>query len=220
MAQKYNIEGISATIDYIISRSFDGNSPLGLDPVETFALAASHQLKAGQKAAARSVKLLEDVEDFENLARALPQYSGIIGLLGAQSMRTKVLVKVLANLQRLDAIPSREGGYHVDQYDVMICRECRDKLSYTLEPYMGYRPDWVYRWATTALNELVNKSLSECEHLFHISILHELGEDRGCRDCIRAALEVKDGECFKSWAEDMRSELQDALRGVDCLYGL
>ncbi|KAG8693179.1 hypothetical protein FRC08_009284, partial [Ceratobasidium sp. 394] len=75
MAQKYNVDGILATVDYVISRSFDGNISLQLDPVQTFELASTYRLKAAQKMAGKFIRQLRSHGDVARLAKALPNHS-------------------------------------------------------------------------------------------------------------------------------------------------
>lgn len=223
MAKKYKIEGMLSTIDYIISHSFDANSMAKLDPVKTFALAAEYKLKSGQKAAAKSIGLFRDSGDFERFARSFPQHSSIVGVLGAQAMRTKALVKVLTSPRGLIARPPTiswaEGGYLIDP-DIAICDDCISKLWGEIEPDTEYFPDWMYRWAAMALGELVDKPLDKCEHLFHVSVLREIGDSYCCEDCVKAAREAQGGECFRSWAEAMKREVKDELEKFGSLYEL
>ncbi|KAG8699108.1 hypothetical protein FRC08_005499 [Ceratobasidium sp. 394] len=86
---------------------------------------------------------------------------------------------------------------------------------------MPYYPVWLHRWYAIALRELVDKPMAECEHVFHVSILHEISEDRNvCRDCVEATRRAGDGEVFKAWAQEMKEEVKCAFASVEFLYGL
>ncbi|KAG9124829.1 hypothetical protein FRC07_010087 [Ceratobasidium sp. 392] len=74
MAQKYHIDGILTTVDYIISRSFDENISLQLDPIETFELASTYQLKTARRCLqnlSHSFKITKtlNIEELEGVCR-------------------------------------------------------------------------------------------------------------------------------------------------------
>ncbi|KAG8746127.1 hypothetical protein FRC10_005993 [Ceratobasidium sp. 414] len=220
MAQKYNIDGILTTVDYVISRSFGEDTSLQLDPVQTFELASVYRLKAAQKVAGKFIEQLRSHEDVERLAKALPNHSSIIGLLGAQSARTQALVVLLADHQSNLYAPSATWGYGVDQYMIMMCHNCIERLVPELQPGMPYYPVWLYCWCAVALRELVDKPLAECEHVFHISVLHEISEYNVCRDCVEAAREAGGGEVFKTWVQEKKDEVRGVFASVEPLYSL
>ncbi|KAG8715638.1 hypothetical protein FRC09_016456 [Ceratobasidium sp. 395] len=218
MGQKYDIDGILTAVDHVVSRSFDESTPLKLDPVETFELASRYRLKATQKAAAKLISQLRDGEDVKRLAEALPAYSGIIGLLGAQSLRVQALAALLGNLPPNLHAPKvgwEDGG------GVMMCRECINRELYSPRPGMRYQPIWLYCWAAIAQCDLIEKPFTECSYLFHVSILHEIEQlDGVCQDCIQAARDAGDGQVFKTWAQEMKDEVKAVFTRVESLYCL
>ncbi|KAG9100001.1 hypothetical protein FRC06_004640 [Ceratobasidium sp. 370] len=223
MGQKYDIDGIFATADYIISRSFDENASLQLDPVQTFELASTYRLKTAQKVAGKFIGQLQGHEDVERLAKALPGHSSIVGLLGAQSVRTRALVELLTDPHPNLYAPSASSswGSGVDQYMTMMCNECINRLVPSLEPGWPYYPAWLYCWYAIVLREVADKPLAECEHVFHISILHEISEHRSiCRDCIEAAREAGGGDVFRTWAQEVKEEVKGVFASVESLYSL
>jgi hypothetical protein len=133
MARKYNIDGIITTLDYVISHSLNENSPLRLDPVHTFDLAVSYALRETQKTAAKSIQQLRDTEDVTKFAKLLPNHASIIGLLGAQCVRIRVLFDLLVNLDKSWIAPIAESGYDdIDYYSLLMCESCVNKLDQRL----------------------------------------------------------------------------------------
>ncbi|KAG9077571.1 hypothetical protein FS749_010534 [Ceratobasidium sp. UAMH 11750] len=215
MAQKYNIDGVSSTIDYVISHTPGKNSPLSLDPTGTFGLAVAYRLKSTQKAAAKMIRPPLSNTGVTHLAKSLPDHSSIIGLLGAHCVRTKALFDFLSQ-PRL-AVPA---SVPPDYSQIAMCRDCFDRLR--LQPYrMCYFPPWMQVWNRIVIGALFYSTLDDCGYIFDISILDDIVEREDvCLNCVNSARTADGGYVFRQWAWEVKEGLKEIFASVEPLYDL
>ncbi|KAG8708304.1 hypothetical protein FRC09_001331 [Ceratobasidium sp. 395] len=244
IAQKYNVEKIIQTLDRDLSLS---EAKTGLirrsNPLQAFRIAVTYGLRECQTLAAQAIMprhiSLLNPKEIVNFAQEYPTAAHAIGLVSTQLLRAKILSEVLfcfhsEFLPRTSMIVDpgqtsdflNEGGGELLMCDGCISRTndfwtCQDRP-------IEYVPSWIHGWSRVAYEELVDRPLDECPHLFDVSFMSSLTEDcmDVCEDCIHAATNAKSyyagrpGEVFEDWASGVRALLRRELTQLDCLYSL
>ncbi|QRW02961.1 The BTB (BR-C, ttk and bab)/POZ (Pox virus and Zinc finger) domain [Ceratobasidium sp. AG-Ba] len=244
IARKYGIEKIVQTIDRDLSRS---EATTGLirrsSPLRFFRLAATYGLRDCQTLAARSItprhiNLLDSAE-IVKLAREHPTAAHAIGLVGAQTLRVKIVSDILFTFSCgflpktwMSAKPGQTSNF-VDSEggQLMMCDNCASQMDdfmlYETRPF-EYVPSWIYWWSRQLYSEVITGSLDDCSHLFEVSYISEV-EDTvadACWNCVQAAINAtpyyggRQGAVFESWASGVRQILRKEFAKLDDLHTL
>ncbi|KAG9119137.1 hypothetical protein FRC07_006003, partial [Ceratobasidium sp. 392] len=244
VAQKYNVEKITQTLDRDLSFSEAKTELIRRNnPLHIYQLAVTYGLRQCQTLAAqtimpRHINLLKSGE-IVKIAQEHPTAAHAIGLVSTQLLRAKVLSDVLFGLHsgflpKTEMIPNpgqTSDFFNEDGGGLLMCDGCisrNDDLLLCQTRPLEYAPSWIHGWSRFAYAELVMRPLDECSHLFDVSFMSSFMEDSidACQDCVHAATSAKSyyagrpGEVFEKWASDVRALLKKELTELDCLYSL
>ncbi|KAG8745676.1 hypothetical protein FRC10_007373 [Ceratobasidium sp. 414] len=229
IAQKYNIETITQTLDRDLSRS----------EAQTRLIRSNDPLPLASKAIMpRDIDFGEPAE-IVKAAQEYPASAHVVGLVSAQILRAKILAEVFFTFED-DFLPEtyvvakyRQESEFIDGNGggLMICDNCAARLSDLRSSGsrpLAYIPSWLYGWSRHAYDMLVAMPLDECKYLFEPSVLTTWVKDHmdACADCVEAAIEARTyfggtpGEVFENWASKVRRILGKILEELDCLYSL
>ncbi|KAG8725921.1 hypothetical protein FRC12_023883 [Ceratobasidium sp. 428] len=176
------------------------------------------------------------------IAQEYPHMAHVIGLVGVQSIRAKILTNVLFNFcagflpttwvrVREGQASKNLGLVDMDGCGLMMCDRCASEaIELKVEGDYGtkYVPSWIHAWSRVAYAALSVKPLDQCEHIFELSILnYPVKEELGiCDDCVDAAIDAplgwneRPGGVFEDWALGIKALLRQELAQLDVLYSL
>ncbi|KAG8696222.1 hypothetical protein FRC08_007300 [Ceratobasidium sp. 394] len=213
VAHKYEIEVLTKTLEQTAGQQ---RALIRQDPLRVFRLATDYGLHEIQKL---SVKLMTPrhcdmatVSGLVQFAREYPESSRIIGVVGAQGARARVLDMLSPDNSTTLFPVSRfiRWGPHI------ICEPCwkGGRVSDS-----RYRPGWLGVWFKRLRSALTNKLLDECDSYFEPSYVATLRGESGCCElCVDITRDKP--ILFKEWAKDARLHLQEKLAELDVLYTL
>ncbi|KAG8746126.1 hypothetical protein FRC10_005992 [Ceratobasidium sp. 414] len=220
IAQKYDINGTTISLDYAISHFSDKDSPIHSDLIYALCLAATYGLPQTQRAVTEAARHgdfeLRDPEQIERLAKAFPApgAASVIGLLGARCIQTRSLRNLL--LGHTGGILPKTGND-----EPMMCDECVSDEEFPYEESVPYRPSWLNAWCLRAHWDLTNQPLDQASRVFHVSSLDALyGDSDVCRACIDATHHARGGEVFNLWAQKVENKVKEIFDSVEPLYNL
>jgi hypothetical protein len=239
IAQKYNMQAMTKALDRELSERVGGRLVSG-QPLRAFRLAVTYGLRDSQTLAAKAIMPchidLREPAEIIKVARKHPTSAHVIGLLGVQALRAKILFDVMFNFcdgfLPTSPLVLKGGKDDLDEVEdeLMMCDGCRRQSNHLYWPATRpgeYTPSWIHGWSRLVYNALSVNTFSACEHLFELSVLAHYGEEMEAPcGCIEAARQAKTyevgrpGEVFEIWASRVRSLLEMKLRGMDCLYSL
>ncbi|KAG8690654.1 hypothetical protein FRC09_011900 [Ceratobasidium sp. 395] len=248
IGRKYNIEKIPQALDRDLSLSGASTGLIGFhsDLLRIFHLAATYGLRNCQTLAAKAITpqhidLLKPAEVVK-IAQEYPHMAHIIGLVGVQGIRAKILADVLFNFCAgflpTTYVRVREGqaSKNLDLVDMdgcglMMCDQCASEsidLKDEGDFATKYVPSWIHAWSRVAYAALSVKPWDQCEHIFELSILnYPIKEELGiCEGCVDAAIDAPLGYCerpggvFEDWASGVKALLRQELAQLDVLYAL
>ncbi|KAG8682835.1 hypothetical protein FRC08_014698 [Ceratobasidium sp. 394] len=221
IAQKYDVERITKSLDYFISHSFDKNSPIHSDPIYALCLATAYDLPKTRIVATESTRNgrfeLCDPKHIERLAKAFsaPGASRVIGLLGARCIQTRSLCNLL--LKRTEDILPWTG----DDDELMMCDVCVAEAEFPYEESVRYRPSWLDAWCLGAYCDLTTQPFERASRVFQVPSPDTLYGELGiCRNCIDATIRAGGGEVFELWARDIENKVKAIFDSVEALYSL
>jgi hypothetical protein len=153
-----------------------------------------------------------------SLASKYPSSSKLIGLVGIQGARTKILTRVLFSFH---AHPMRWKVSNRPKHYIMCdgCREYFEDRGLKSSP-----PAWLVCWASYAYLQLLSNSPDQVPDLFDLRILARLEGQYPtsvCDDCVSeiesdATLRTK----FREWADGVREVIKRELDGLEQIYDL
>ncbi|KAG8703646.1 hypothetical protein FRC08_002712 [Ceratobasidium sp. 394] len=219
MARKYDVPGILKALDFIIPHEQKDKNLAYHDPVRAFRLATRHGLRETQTFSAGLIEPkhcdFHDPTQLRKFAQQFPDSAHLIGLVGAQGVRLKIICSVLFCYESgiapiLPRIPRRED-------EIMACKTCCDRQRVDKLDCQDYFPSWLPGWSWIAFTELSSKPLADCQEVFQVSVLSRTIGFSGdsCVPCLRAARNAGSGQMFNVWASGINQLLGDVLGHVD-----
>ncbi|KDN49332.1 hypothetical protein RSAG8_02034, partial [Rhizoctonia solani AG-8 WAC10335] len=216
-SQKYNIEKLTKYIEK--SNRWDSQLILS-DPIRVFRASVMHGFPTIQTLSAKRFGLkfcdYRSSKGLEELARLLPEFSGVIGLIGAAIARDEIL-KVLRNKREVKPkynehhqSLSNPCSYH------MICSSCWDESRNTVAHriYSVYNRGWMSHWFQQLHSRLSNLPTDPCEDLFSVGSI--IGA--GCSACVTQTL--ANHYLFGPWARSTKQYVDKELGVLENLYSL
>ncbi|QRV86704.1 The BTB (BR-C, ttk and bab)/POZ (Pox virus and Zinc finger) domain [Ceratobasidium sp. AG-Ba] len=219
MAQKYDVPGILKTLDFIIPHEQKDKNLAHKDPVRVFRLATRHGLRETQTFSAGLIEPkhcdFHDPTQLRKFAQQFPDSAHLIGLVGAQGVRLKIICSVLFCFESgiapiLPRIPRHED-------EIMACKTCYDRQRVDKLDCHDYFPSWLPGWSWIAFTELSSKPLADCQEVFKAGVLSRTVGFSGdaCVPCLRAARNAGSGQMFNVWANSINEILGGVLGHVD-----
>ncbi|KAH7340681.1 hypothetical protein B0J17DRAFT_652395 [Rhizoctonia solani] len=222
-AHKYDMPGVTRALDQQLCLGLKNDpSSERFDPIIACHLASLYGLRETGRTAAKMVTIdkydLRTPSKLVELAAKYPTSSKIIGLVGVQGARTKVLSKVLFSFH---VHPMRWKVSNKPRHYIM-CDDCREFLE-----GRGLRsapPAWLVCWASHAYQQLLSNSPDQVPELFDVRVLARLEGQfptSVCGDCVSeiesdTTLRTK----FREWADGIREVIRKDLEGLGRLYEL
>jgi hypothetical protein len=231
IAQKYQVESMLKILDQTLSQGFN-NSLIRDSPLRMFYLSSSHGLRASQTASAQRIMSshcdLRSPQEIVKLAEQNPSAAHLIGLVGAQGARAKILFDVLFDLSDFGLLPSLSPDEYEAGANIMMCSDCMKSAGISITEDWNhpnnYTPSWLHEWARHAFYALSQSPLADCNGLFEPSILRIFSDQSGaCDRCIDIACQAGATipvSAFTEWASGVRRYLDRELQALDCLYEL
>ncbi|KAF8610681.1 hypothetical protein BDV93DRAFT_23375 [Ceratobasidium sp. AG-I] len=236
VAHKYEIDVLLKTLDQCRN---ENRKLIRLDPVRVFRLASVYGLRDTQTLAAKLIGPAQydmlTPDGIVQFAKGFPGSAHIIGLVGIQGARYKILETIFADSGFMiwPYIDSFGGGFqyfatvqdpsHGTYVDCMACMSCWQVGRTAGNVRVHYQPGWLLKWAAECKAALLSaKPLDECHSLFRISYLADL-RTKGppgtvCAACVDQTF--KHHARFDKWASDVRRLLETELGKLDVLYAL
>ncbi|KAB5596374.1 BTB/POZ domain containing protein [Ceratobasidium theobromae] len=223
VAQKYDMLGVTRALDQQLCLILkNGTGSERFDPLLVCDLANSYGLRETGQVAARLVTI--DKCDLRNPAKLIdlavkhPSSSTLIGLIGIQSARTKILTRVLLNFH---AHPMRWKISSKPRYYIM-CDDCRERSE---DDGLSHSPPaWLISWGSHAYQRLLSNSPDQAPELFDTRILERLEERYPNAVCSNCVAEIQGDSLFRAkfyeWADGMREYLNKHLESLEALYAL
>ncbi|KAG8762361.1 hypothetical protein FRC11_009664 [Ceratobasidium sp. 423] len=222
-AHKYDMPGVTRALDQQLCLGLK-NDPTSeiFDPLGVFHLASLYALRETGRTAVRMVTIdkydLRNPSKLVDLAARCPSSSKIIGLVGVQGARTKILSRILFSFH---AHPMRWKVSNKPRHYIMCdgCREFLEDRGLRSSP-----PAWLVCWASHAYQQLLSNSPDQVPELFDVRVLARLEGQYPtsvCDDCVSeiesdATLRTK----FREWADGIREVIKRDLEGLERVYDL
>jgi hypothetical protein len=221
MARKYDVPGILKALDFIIPHEQKDKNLAHHDPVRVFRLATSHDLRETQTFAASLIEPrhcdFHDPTELRKFAQQFPNSAHLIGLVGAQGVRLKIICSILFCYESgispiLPRVPKHED-------ELMLCKTCQDRQRLDNHDCHDYFPSWLPGWSWVAFSELSSKPLRDCQDVFRVPVLGRTTAFSGdtCVPCLRVARTAGSGQMFNVWASGINMLLENVLGHVDSM---
>ncbi|KAG8704345.1 hypothetical protein FRC08_002285 [Ceratobasidium sp. 394] len=204
VAHKYEIEVLEETLKQSSGQQRD---LIRKDPVRVLYLANKYGFRETQTLAAKLVTQCDydmtTVDGLLKFAKEYPEWSHVIGVVGVQAVRLRILSTISVN----DLRPRPDDEHH------MACNACWGNGS----DEWRRQPGWAKGWASSLTRALAHKLLDDCDSYFELSHLETL---RGscCIKCIEKTLLKR--AAFEEWAKGARAVVERKLAPLDALYAL
>ncbi|KAG8703644.1 hypothetical protein FRC08_002710 [Ceratobasidium sp. 394] len=214
VAQKYDIDILVKTLAQTNSHQRD---IIRRDPLRVYCSARDSGFRETQMLAAKLVTRshydMLTPDGLLKFAREFPDSAHVIGIVGAQGMRAKVLERLC--LVPSSIWPKTDSTLALTDTNYMICFRCWNGNAYP----EYYRPGWLESWSRNLYSELTNKLLDECSSYFELACLVTLRRRSGiCTACIDRTFTMP--VAFDRWAKDTRLFIERELAPFDVLYTL
>lgn len=235
VAHKYEIDVLLKTLDQCRS---ENRKLIRLDPVRVFRLASAYGLRDTQTLAAKFIGPAQydmlTPEGIVQFAKHFPNEAYLIGLVGVQGVRYKIIETIFADSGSMiwphvdsfglgfQYFAAQDPG-HVTYVDCMACMSCWSTGRVTGNVRVHYQPGWLSKWLADCKAAMLSaKPLDECNLLFRISYLAELrAKGPTCTVCAACVDQTfKHHSRFDKWAGDVRRLLETELGKLDVLYAL
>lgn len=218
VAQKYKVERI---IKFIEENVHIRSDLVLSNPLRVFHAAVSHNFPTIQALSAKILRPnhcdLLTVDGLLQLAQLFPAASPVIGLVGAQGARIKILDKVLLNQPQVhDLYPQFDPAHRTNKgaYTYyMICNTCWSGANRSYGVH--YVPGWFGPWTRQLYNVLLQKPVHQCDEYFSTISLVGGG---GCSSCVTQTLAQRFQ--FDKWAQGVKEVVEKELAALDALYSL
>ncbi|ELU43853.1 BTB domain-containing protein [Rhizoctonia solani AG-1 IA] len=228
VSQKYDVERMTKFIEEAVTL---GSKLMTLDPMRVFYLCVTHNFPAIQALTAESFRPksgdLLTVDGLLQLAKYFPQAAPVIGLVGAQGARVKILDQVLI------WSPQEYGCYQLsalgdDKNHGAALPVCPSHAHPTSKSSHGSGsgvpgtrttrvPDYCIVWLRQLYDELLEKPMHECNDLFRAACLANFSTQI-CIGCVAVTIGKKD--IFEQWALNVKQIVRNELEVLDPLYSL
>lgn len=224
VAHKYDIQRIT---DFINQLFQPGNPLINLDPLNVFRVSSKYGFPSVRILASKSLYPSHydflSVDGLKHLAQIIPDSSHVVGLIGTQSARIKILDEVLLDkpLQRGIYPTLHSSASHSSAYrDYMSCEYCWRVRRVTFEGRYYYIPGWFYIWAIRLRTALLKKPINECDRYFNASCItgFEGTELEACSSCISSTVDKH--SMFNAWGQSVKRTIEKELQALDVLYSL
>ncbi|KAH7340218.1 hypothetical protein B0J17DRAFT_715450 [Rhizoctonia solani] len=228
LSQKYDVQKI---IKFIEGCNRPDNQLVVSDPIRVFHASLKHDFPATRSLSAKTLGL--DHYDFrspkgiEELARKFPESSSVIGLMGAQLVRSKLLGELLkGSFIPVVLRPELPGIEPINQ--ALACYQCwnnshikdKSRPNWESNAYFRYIPGWLPLWLTNLHDRLIKKPMDPCEDLLNLLFIANLYEnsESGCPECANQTLTKR--SFFEQWSRDAKDVIDKELKVLDKLYSL
>jgi hypothetical protein len=226
ISQKYDIQGMTQTLDTQISINNMPQSLVHTDPLRTYQLALAFDLPKTKVMAAPLITTSKaDLCDPSRLARLIQSHhsASLIRLIGIQGTRAKILADVLFSFYKRPMLPTQEHFF----YD-LSCESCRGWLDQCEGNeargglYTHHPPSWLLSWANLVYQTLLASPIEQSEDLFRVTVLERLeGSTTACQDCLDDFWKYRDQRPkFDKWANNVKVVLKERLTCLEPLYAL
>lgn len=228
MSHKYDIDKMINFVDQIIQLQ---NEVVLSDPLRVFRASAQYHFPAAQALAARSLRShhcdMTSVEGILKLSKFFPNSSHVVGLVGAQAVRAKVLAGALLEkplehsiYPKCENIKDSHWGSYSYSKNYMICSNCWSKNRAYCDAHKHYKPGWISAWAIRIFNILLKKPVHQSDGYFSISCLSEIQSSglETCSTCISHTQSQQSS--FDQWAKEVKAALEKELEVLNSLYSL
>ncbi|KAH7344033.1 hypothetical protein B0J17DRAFT_645093, partial [Rhizoctonia solani] len=226
IAQKYDIQSMTQTLDTQLSINNTPHSLVHSDPLRAYQLAITFELTKTKMMAAPLVTTSKaDLCDPFRLSRVVQSHpsASIIRLIGIQGTRAKILADVLFSFYKRPMLPTEEHFF----YD-LSCEPCRGWLDMCEGSegraglYTHHPPSWLLSWANLVYQALLATPIEQCDNLFHVTVLERLeGAPTTCQDCLTDFWKFRDQRPkFDKWANNVKTTLKERLACLESLYAL
>ncbi|KAL5636146.1 hypothetical protein ACGC1H_004836 [Rhizoctonia solani] len=225
LSQKYDIARMIKAVERC---KFPNNQLILSDPVRVFRASIKHNFPEirtlSAKASGTSHIDPYSIKGLEELAAKFPESSSIIGLIGAQLVRSKLLAELLKGPSiNTEFSPLIVGS--CSSSDSMACSQCWSK-SRRRDPRSGsdtlyqYTPGWMPLWLITLHDRLMGKPMDPCKDLLSLLFIADLCDDfrSGCSDCVKQTLTKR--LLFEIWARNAKNIVDAKLNKLDTLHSL
>ncbi|KAF8610683.1 hypothetical protein BDV93DRAFT_517769 [Ceratobasidium sp. AG-I] len=218
MADKYDIPGILKALDYTVSNCPSNKNLAHRDPVRVFKLSSQYGLRETRTLAASLIQPrhydFHDPKQLRDFATHFPGSSHLIGLVGAQGARLKIICEVLFNYDpNNSSILPELDNKSKNKDEFLMCKPCLTAQKSTGGHYF---PSWLPDWSWLAFERLSTESLEDCQDIFSVSVLKKMTfSDGACKSCINAARTASGGRVFEKWAEEMNVHFDDLFSWLD-----
>ncbi|CAE6433974.1 unnamed protein product [Rhizoctonia solani] len=218
-SQKYDIQRMSKLVEEAVTL---GSKLMILDPMRIFYLSVTHKFPATQALAAESLRPrngnLLTTDGILQLAKHFPHAAPAIGLAGAQGARVEILGRLLVQS------PQEYGCYQLSVLGddrnngskLVVCSSHSPSRS-GMGTTRACVPDYCMIWLRQLRDELLEKPMHECDDLFRVACLPNLGIQK-CINCVTVAIGKR--EIFEEWASHVKVIVQNELKTLDVLYSL
>lgn len=223
VAHKYEIDVLLKTLDQCRS---ENRKLIRLDPLRVFRLAFDYGLRDTQTLAAKLIGPAQydtlTPEGIVRFAKEFPESAHIIGLVGVQGARYKILETLFADSSALfwPEASGMWGAPFSGAHDSLACVNCWSSPQAVRGARAHYRPGWLPSWEQDCRAAIMSgKPLDECNYLFRMSHLADLrAGGHVCVACVDQTF--KQHTRFDKWAADARRLLETELARLDILYAL
>lgn len=201
IAQKYDADGILKTLDQSLSRRVDIDFILH-DPFRVFSLSSTYDLRSTTAVAATKIHYhLYTREGLLRFTKYFPDAAPIVAIIGTTGIRAKILHNILYDFRSGLPPDLDDDEQDYETLGNLLCTTCYKYLK---------------DWARLAFEELTEKGLDDCDHLFDSSIFLEMKESSDYPTCIDQV--SHDGAAtFDEWAGNVKLRLQTQLSELDSL---
>ncbi|KAH7340219.1 hypothetical protein B0J17DRAFT_715451 [Rhizoctonia solani] len=220
LSQKYDV---ARMIDFVETYNYPDNQLILSDPIRVFRASAKHNFLKIQALSAKTFGLkhcnLYDLKGIEELAGLLPEWSSVVGLLGAQMIRGKLLSNLLKDSPVLIDLRPKGSSFPYNSHShSMACRQCWDRSRQ--EPNSCYIPGWMHHWLSCLYDRLIDKPRDLCVDLLNVSYIVDIhgSSSSGCSACATQTLTKR--TLFEQWARDTKKFVDKELEVLDKLYTL
>ncbi|KAG8734464.1 hypothetical protein FRC11_009993 [Ceratobasidium sp. 423] len=211
-SQKYDI---AKMIEFVEGGVLPESELIHSDPVRLFRASVKYGFPAIKSLAVKAFRPKHcDVlspSGLVKLARYFPEASSVIGLIGAQIVRTHIVPKIVTKV--FGSMRPRFEKAHKSSSDnhllYMSCRACWDE--FRTRSRDEYTPGWWSAWLDLVERELINEPMHKCEPLFRVTCLSGLlgRVNRGCT-CIAQTLTKH--TMFEELAQGIKKYVEKELK--------
>ncbi|KAG8704343.1 hypothetical protein FRC08_002283 [Ceratobasidium sp. 394] len=153
---------------------------------------------------------LLSVDGLLQFSKEFPGLAHIVGVVGAQGARARILDVLLAE--------SGSKKHLTWSTPHLLCDRCYRDADHSMikDGIICYRPGWLNAWASHLRSSLTSQPLDECDFLFQIEYILSLKASDRCPACIDVAFGRRTR--FNEWSRTTHQHLAAELATLDVLY--